>query len=335
MLQQGGYRDSTWFVQSNGVYQVTVTDSNTGCQITLFDTITTLPCNIRDTITYTYLGNGLYHFTGSTNMAHNIYWIVYGNSGLSFLGSFTDTLSFYFTLTPGIKTIVFGSGSPVCCCNNEDSIIIYVPNYSACNMTLTDSVANPTCSGNNGQVRIFASGGVAPYSYKQGINSLWQSGNTFSGLTYGVDSFYVKDSTGCTKSIVAILGTTVYDTSHIVIYDTVRVNVFDTIYTSIAVTDTLYITVHLTGIGFNNNNELLVYPNPAKTYLVINCGNYSIMSGYSITITNTLGQNVFITSVNQQIYNLNLSTWTGQGVYLMKIYDQGGQLVSIKEIVLQ
>lgn len=129
---------------------------------------------------------------------------------------------------------------------------------------------------------------------------------------------------------------TVYDTTYVTINDTAYVSVYDTTFVSVSVTDTLKINVNLTGIAPpNNTNQLSVYPNPANDHLVINNGNLSSMSGYSIKITNALGQVVFNQLVNQQQFYLDLATWGGNGVYILYVLDAGQNVISVKQIVLQ
>jgi hypothetical protein len=123
-----------------------------------------------------------------------------------------------------------------------------------------------------------------------------------------------------------------------IIYDTVHVQVFDTVlvYKQISVTDTLIVDVLLTGFQQPDDiNTLKVYPNPAKDYLIINSGNYSEMTDYSIKIVNQLGATVFETAVTQPSYEINLSTWTGKGVYVLQIYDANNEIKAVKKIILQ
>jgi hypothetical protein len=94
--------------------------------------------------------------------------------------------------------------------------------------------------------------------------------------------------------------------------------------------------LNLTGINPPNNNNLVsAYPNPAKDHLFIDCGNFASMAGYTIKITNTLGQVVFNQSVTQQQFYIDLSTWGGNGTYILYILDQNQAVKSQKKIVLQ
>ena len=83
------------------------------------------------------------------------------------------------------------------------------------------------------------------------------------------------------------------------------------------------------------NNTVTIYPNPANDHITIDCGNLANVSGWSIKIYNTLGQEVFSGAMNTQQYVVPLNTWSGQGVYFVKIYDASNQLMNTKKIILQ
>ncbi len=82
-------------------------------------------------------------------------------------------------------------------------------------------------------------------------------------------------------------------------------------------------------------NTVTIYPNPANDHITIDCGTLATVSGWNIKITNILGQEVFNQPMNTQQYVVPLNTWTGQGVYFVKIYDAQGTLVNTKKIILQ
>ncbi len=127
------------------------------------------------------------------------------------------------------------------------------------------------------------------------------------------------------------------DTSNVAIInimDTCIVTVFDTLLTT--VTDTLVINAQITGINPPNNlNTLKVFPNPANTYITIDYGNFNAMSGYTLKITNNLGQVVFTTPINQQSSYIDLSTWSGNGIYFVQIIDTQNNTIENRKIVLQ
>jgi uncharacterized delta-60 repeat protein len=86
---------------------------------------------------------------------------------------------------------------------------------------------------------------------------------------------------------------------------------------------------------FNFKNEISIYPNPANEYITIDCGNLANVSGWNIKIVNTIGQEVFSGAMNTQQYVVPLNTWSGQGIYFVKIYDASNNLMNTKKIILQ
>lgn len=127
------------------------------------------------------------------------------------------------------------------------------------------------------------------------------------------------------------------DTSNVAvinILDTCLVTVYDTLLTT--VTDTLVINAQITGINPPNNlNTLKVFPNPASTHITIDYGNFSAMSGYSLKIVNAVGQTVFTTPINQQTSFIDLSTWTGNGIYFVQLIDPQNNTIENRKIVIQ
>lgn len=145
-----------------------------------------------------------------------------------------------------------------------------------------------------------------------------------------VESLYTENF--CFQTITDTIN--VYDTTYVNIYDTTYVTVYDT--THISVTDTLIIDAVLVGINPPNNiNRMKVYPNPTKEHLIIDNGNFALMSNYSVKIVNTQGQEVFNSNINQQVFDINLSSLTGKGIYFVMIYDPQNNLLEVKKIILQ
>lgn len=107
-------------------------------------------------------------------------------------------------------------------------------------------------------------------------------------------------------------------------------------YQSITVTDALVIN---TGILSYNpvtyNSTVTIYPNPANDHITIDCGNLANVTGYSIKIYNELGQEVFSGAMNTQQYSVALNTWTGNGLYFVRIYDASNNVVNTKKIILE
>ena len=134
--------------------------------------------------------------------------------------------------------------------------------------------------------------------------------------------------------------TEVIDTTFVTINDTITTEVFDTTYitvtNSVSVTDTLIIDAVLTDINPPDNiNTLKIYPNPAKEHVFIHTGDYSKMNGYQLKIINELGTVVYETNIEDQLYEVNLSIWTGMGLYIVQVIDSGGNVIAVKKIILQ
>jgi hypothetical protein len=128
------------------------------------------------------------------------------------------------------------------------------------------------------------------------------------------------------------------DTSNIAniqITDTciINVTVYDTLLTT--VTDTLIINTTLSLPAPNNENTILIYPNPASDHVTIDNGNFAAMAGYSIKIENNAGQQVFQSAINQAQFYVDLSTWTGNGLYFVHLIDPQNNTVTVRKIVLQ
>jgi hypothetical protein len=126
------------------------------------------------------------------------------------------------------------------------------------------------------------------------------------------------------------------DTSNVAIIqiaDTCITTVYDTLLTT--VTDTLIINTTLSLPAPNNENTILIYPNPASDHITIDNGNFSAMAGYTIKIENNAGQQVFQSLINQAQFYVDLSTWSGNGLYFVHLIDPQNNTVTVRKIVLQ
>jgi hypothetical protein len=126
------------------------------------------------------------------------------------------------------------------------------------------------------------------------------------------------------------------DTSNVAtiqITDTCQTTIYDTLLTT--VTDTLIINTTLSLPAPNNENTILIYPNPASDHITIDNGNYTVMVGYTVKIENNTGQQVFQSLINQAQFYVDLSTWPGNGLYFVYLIDSQNNTVTIRKIVLQ
>lgn len=105
---------------------------------------------------------------------------------------------------------------------------------------------------------------------------------------------------------------------------------------TIAVTDTLIINANITGFApIQYSSSIKIYPNPTNDHITIDNGDISNWIGYEIKILNSLGQEVFQSGINQQIFFIDLSSWTGHGMYYVHLIDGQGNTVDIRKIILQ
>ena len=105
-----------------------------------------------------------------------------------------------------------------------------------------------------------------------------------------------------------------------------------TVYDSIAVTDTLIITAnHASGANPpTDQNIIRAYPNPTNDHLLIDNGDYTKMTGYKIKIINSLGNQVFESIIDKQLFDIDLNTFGGKGLYYLQIIDNTSQIIEIK-----
>jgi hypothetical protein len=104
---------------------------------------------------------------------------------------------------------------------------------------------------------------------------------------------------------------------------------------TITVTDTLVINTNI--VEFNPIiflNTIKIFPNPTNDHITIDYGNYSVMGGYSLRITNRAGQVVFANEIDEQQSYVELSTWMDYGIYFVYLLDAQNRILGIKKIVL-
>jgi hypothetical protein len=107
-------------------------------------------------------------------------------------------------------------------------------------------------------------------------------------------------------------------------------------YQHVTVTDTLLINMGITGFNpVTYNNTIKIFPNPTNDHITIDNGNIANLTGYQIKITNSLSQQVFQSNITQQQFYIDLTAWTGNGIYFVHIIDGQGNTIDIKKIVLQ
>ena len=175
--------------------------------------------------------------------------------------------------------------------------------------------------------------------FGQGFQSLNNNGNYAGTNTGTLNIANVQLSNHNQPIRVITTSGNCIDTSNVAVINILdtcitNITVYDTLLTT--VTDTLVINATITGLNPPNNlNTIKVFPNPANDHITINYGNFASMSGYTLKITNNLGQVVFTTPINQQSSYIDLSTWTGNGIYFVQLVDPQNNTLENRKIVIQ
>ena len=142
--------------------------------------------------------------------------------------------------------------------------------------------------------------------------------------------YIFKNDTGCED-------TTRFD---YIVYDTLGVTctktTYDTIITKTTVTDTLKIKVGITsGLYANQVNLIKIFPNPTASDLVIDFGNQEMIKGYSLTINDLSGKQVYKENIQTQKSIVKLSSLGGKGLYFVNIVDANSKVLVVKQIILE
>ena len=85
----------------------------------------------------------------------------------------------------------------------------------------------------------------------------------------------------------------------------------------------------------NSNSTIKVYPNPAKDRLVIDLGNSPSVAGYEINIFDVTGKSVYNSTISKSYETIDLNTWSGKGIYFIRIFDKQGNRIENKKIIIQ
>jgi large repetitive protein len=111
-------------------------------------------------------------------------------------GGITNATGFFNNLQPGTYLVTVLDANN---CTAATSIPILLP----LPLTAGASVTQPACANNTiGSATVTASGGYAPYSYKNIATNLSNSTGIFSNLTSGTYSIEASDSSGCKDTVI-------------------------------------------------------------------------------------------------------------------------------------
>lgn len=205
--------------------------------------------------------------------------------------------------------------------------------YNSCGNEITSQPTNSVNPvGSNAQFSVNAIAGSTYQWQSNPSNFGWQNvpsnANYLGGATntLTVSNVQLSNYNQPFRAIVNAGGC--IDTS-----DVAQIIIGDTCLTT--VTDTLIINTTLSLPAPNNENTILIYPNPASDHITIDNGNFAAMAGYTIKIENNAGQQVFQSLINQAQFYVDLSTWSGNGLYFVHLIDPQNNTVTVRKIVLQ
>jgi hypothetical protein len=81
------------------------------------------------------------------------------------------------------------------------------------------------------------------------------------------------------------------------------------------------------------NREIVVYPNPASEYIIIDTGENPEFENGMIRIINMAGNTVYHSNISRTMNEINLSGWTNKGVFIVQVYDNKNILQAFRKIV--
>jgi len=90
-----------------------------------------------------------------------------------------------------------------------------------------------------------------------------------------------------------------------------------------------------TGIQDEKYYTFLIYPNPASTFITVDCGDNSELSSYSFTITNSLGQEKLAYKFTTRFQQIDISKIGGAGLYIISIRDNNNTVIETRKLLIQ
>ena len=280
---------------SAGNYLVTVTDSN-GCSKQAQYSVNALP-----TITGTLVicAQGTSQLTSSTTAAANTAWV----SSNPLVAKISNT-GLVTGVSVGTTIITYTNSNgyqitAIVTVNPVPSVILTpINNYIDVNSSPIQLNGTPN-------------GGI--YSGLGVVGSIFYPAT--AGLGNKTITYNYTNNSGCSN----------FANQSIIVYDIIG-----------STCSTLTISMPILGLTSQNNiNTITVYPNPTRTNITIDFGNFIIMNGYTVKINNSLGQQVYTGSINQQSSNIDVTTLSGAGIYYLSIKDPQSNTVAVRKIVLQ
>ena len=167
------------------------------------------------------------------------------------------------------------------------------------------------------------------------ITKLYTINSSGVGIIY--DTITVQD----TVIVMDTVWSYQTDTNLVNVYDTTNITIFDTTHIThithidtIQNSDTLFVPFFITNNSQNKWNVLRMYPNPTNSIIKIDCGNHSLLNGYTFKIVNSMGQIVYENTITQQYYEIPLIEFGDTGIYNVIFQNSLGELITTKKIAL-
>jgi len=276
-----------------GTYTVTVSDAH-GCNATL-KVVVTQPVAIHDTMVSSLKEN--VSCKGAQNGSATV-GVKYGTAPYTYLwapnGATTATVT---GLGAGVYTVTVTDANG--CTSSAATTTITAPSAR-----LYDSISKYTCTSNTITATLGTKGGTAPYTY------LWNPGGgtrqQMTGLTPGTYTITVTDAHGCSYVFAQNLICSAAPPPHD------------------APSDDTATTVKCCG----GLDEIGLYPNP-------NTGEFTLSKlekGMIIQMFDYTGRRLETYTATNATMQINISTQPN-GIYLVRILDENGNLVSQKKVV--
>lgn len=187
-----------------------------------------------------------------------------------------------------------------------------------------------------GQDQDVVAGGFDP---KQNLNGALDELRIYDRMLSESEISAIYNSSACYVPIVKeeVVYVTITDT--VLFRDTITVNEVVTVIDTISVTDTLLIYLHPENVGSTEKGMakvIKIFPNPTSDYVTIFLGkNYSSLYEITVQIVSISGQTVFESYLNQESLRINTTKFSDKGVYLIRIKNEDGKVLSSKRLFIQ
>ena len=89
------------------------------------------------------------------------------------------------------------------------------------------------------------------------------------------------------------------------------------------------------GISDLRSMSIQIYPNPATDHIYVEVSDNGLTQGYHLKIINQIGAAVYYQHIKESVHEIDLTDWSGYGLYYLQVIDSGGEVIGTKKIILQ